>query len=71
MAAITGMGAMVNSLVAGKLTGLMGAGGVKPLKADFVADACVEALEDDTIKGPVEVKEIETLGTRAWRKGML
>jgi hypothetical protein len=49
----------------------MGAGGVKPLKADFVADACVEALEDDTIKGPVEVKEIETLGTRAWRKGML
>jgi len=71
MAALTGMGALANSLVAGKLTWLMGAGGVKPLKADMVGEACVEALEDDTIKGPVEVKEIETLGTRAWRKGML
>ncbi|KAF2807342.1 NAD(P)-binding protein [Mytilinidion resinicola] len=71
MAAITGMGAMANSLVGGKLTWLMGAGGVKPLKADTVGEACVEALGDSAIKGPVEVKEIEALGTKAWRKGML
>ena len=37
----------------------MGAGGAKPLKADLVAEAVVEALSDDAVKGPVEVKEIE------------
>jgi hypothetical protein len=53
------------------LTWLMGAGGIKPLKADTVADAIVEALEDEEVKGPVEVAEIEKLATRAWRKNML
>lgn len=49
----------------------MGAAGVKPLKADIVAEAVVEALSDDTVKGPIEVKEIEGLAQKAWRKGML
>lgn len=71
LAALTGMGAIANSLVGGKLTWLMGAGVTKPLKADLVGEAVVEALEDKSVQGPVEVKEIETLGMRAWRKTML
>jgi hypothetical protein len=50
---------------------LMGAGGIKPLKADLVGEAVVEALEDEEVKGAVEVAEIERLGNRAWRKNML
>jgi uncharacterized protein YbjT (DUF2867 family) len=64
-------GFIANSLTGGNLTWLMGAGGAKPLKADLVAQAVVEGLDDETIKGPVEVKEIEELANRAWRKGML
>lgn len=62
---------MVNSAVGGRLTWLMGAGGIKPLKADLVGDAVVEALEDEDVHGPVEVPDIERLATRAWRKNML
>jgi uncharacterized protein YbjT (DUF2867 family) len=71
MAGVTWMGAMANSLVGGRLTWLMGAGGVEPLKADLVAEAVVEALADDTLKGPIEIKTIKELATRAWRRGML
>ena len=71
MAAVTYGGFMANSLTGGTLTWLMGAGGAKPLKADLVAEAVVEGLSDDAVKGPVEVKEIEELANRAWRRGML
>ncbi|KAF1966688.1 NAD(P)-binding protein [Bimuria novae-zelandiae CBS 107.79] len=71
IAAAGGIAAMVNGAVGGRLTWLMGAGGIKPLKADTVADAIVEALEDGEVRGPVEVGEIERLATRAWRKNML
>lgn len=71
LAAATWMGAMANSVTGGALSGLMGAGGVKPLKADVVAEAIVEALAEDDVKGPVEIKQIEELATKAWRKGML
>ena len=71
LAAMTGMGWMVNSLVGGRLTWLMGAGGTKPLKADTVAEAVVEAVDDVGVSGPVEVPSIEELATRAWRKRML
>ncbi|KAJ5054493.1 uncharacterized protein L3040_000767 [Drepanopeziza brunnea f. sp. 'multigermtubi'] len=71
LAAMTGLGAAFNSLTGGIFGGIMGAAGVKPLKADLVADAVVEALGDDTTKGPVELKEIEDLAQKAWRKGML
>ncbi|KAL2064652.1 hypothetical protein VTL71DRAFT_3790 [Oculimacula yallundae] len=71
LAAMTGLGAAFNGLTGGIFGGLMGAAGVKPLKADVVADAVVEALSDDATKGPVETKEIEELAQKAWRKGML
>jgi len=71
LAAMTGLGAVFNSVTGGIFGGIMGAAGVKPLKADLVAEAVVEALSDETVKGPVEVKEIEQLAGKAWRKGML
>jgi hypothetical protein len=71
MAGMTGMGALANSLVGGRLSGLMGAGAAKPLKANFVADAVVEALGDESVRGVVEIPKIEELGTKAWRRGML
>jgi hypothetical protein len=49
----------------------LGSAGVKPLKADVVADAVVEALSDENVRGPVEVPEIEELASKAWRKTML
>jgi hypothetical protein len=71
LAAMTGMGALANSFTGGRLTFLMGAGGTKPLKADTVADAVVESVDEENVKGVVEVREIEELATRAWRRGML
>ncbi|KAF2215456.1 hypothetical protein CERZMDRAFT_36201 [Cercospora zeae-maydis SCOH1-5] len=71
MAAVTYGGFIVNSLTGGNLTWLMGAGGAKPLKADLVAEAVVEGLGDGSVKGPIEIKEIEELANRGWRRGML
>ncbi|KAI9846398.1 MAG: hypothetical protein M1837_003989 [Sclerophora amabilis] len=71
IAAAGSVAATMNSLTGGRLTWLMGAGGIKPLRADLVGEAVVEALADDSIKGPVETKEIEELANRAWRRGML
>jgi len=71
LAAVTGIGAMANSIVGGRLTWLMGAGGTKPLKADTVAEAVVESVEEESVKGPVEVTKIEELANKAWRRGML
>lgn len=71
LAALTGMGAAFNCVTGGLFGGIMGAAGVKPLKADVVADAVVEALSNDSIKGPMEIKDIEELASKAWRKNML
>jgi hypothetical protein len=71
LAGVTGAGALANSLVGGRLTWLMGAGGTKPLKADVVAEAVVEGIGEETMKGVVEVKGIEELANKAWRRGML
>lgn len=71
MAAMTAGGFLFNSATGGVFSGFMGAAGTKPLKADVVADAIVEALSDETVKGPVEIPEIETLAQKSWRKGML
>jgi hypothetical protein len=71
MAMVTYAGFLANSLTGGNLTWAMGAGGAKPLKADLVAEAVVEGLSDEKVKGPIEVKEIEELANRAWRKSML
>lgn len=66
-----GIASVINDAVGGRLTWLMGAGGIKPLKADVVGEAVVEALEDEDVQGAVDVRQIETLATRAWRKNML
>ncbi|KAI0480371.1 NAD dependent epimerase/dehydratase family protein [Xylariaceae sp. FL0804] len=71
MAAATWGGALFNGLTGGVLSGFMGAAGVKPLKADLVAEAVVEALADETVSGPVEVPQIEELASKAWRGNML
>lgn len=64
-------GNMVNSMVGGRLTWLAGAAVEKPLKADLVAEAVVEAIEDGSVKGVVGTSDIEALAAKAWRKGML
>jgi hypothetical protein len=71
MAAMAGIGTVFNSVTGGVFGGIMGSAGAKPLKADVVAEAVVEALSDEDVRGPVEVKEIEELAQKAWRKGML
>ncbi|KAI1281277.1 NAD(P)-binding protein [Xylaria sp. FL0933] len=70
MAAMTGVGAIFNGVTGGIFGGLMGAAGVKPLKVDVVAEAVVQALHDETVKGPVEVPDIEQLANKAWRSTM-
>jgi hypothetical protein len=71
LAAMTGLGAAFNSLTGGVLNNFMGAAGAKPLKVDLVAEAAVQALSDDTVKGPVEPEQLEVLAQKAWRAGML
>ncbi|KAI0969371.1 NAD(P)-binding protein [Xylaria arbuscula] len=71
MAAMTGIGAVFNGATGGIFGNLMGAAGVKPLKVDVVAAAVVQALSDETVKGPVEVPDIEQLANKAWRSSML
>ncbi|MBE3048422.1 hypothetical protein IMZ48_39140, partial [Candidatus Bathyarchaeota archaeon] len=51
IAAATGMGTLFNGVTKGVFGGLMGAAGVKPLKVDTVAEAVVEALGDESVKG--------------------
>jgi len=65
------VGSQVNYLVGGRLSSLMGAAVEKPLKADLVAEAVVEAIENDSTKGVVGTKQIEDLANKAWRRGML
>ena len=71
VAAATGLGTLFNGVTRGMFGGLMGAGGIKPLKVDTVAEAVVEALGDETVKGAVGVEGIDELATKAWRKSML
>ena len=65
------VGSIADSLVGGRLSWLMGAGVMKPFKGELVGNAAVEALDDESARGPLEPREIEALGMRAWRKGML
>ena len=75
IAAASGVGAIVNNasggILGGVFGGFMGSAVIKPLKADVVAEAVVEALSDERRKGPIEIQEIEDLAERGWRKGML
>ena len=65
------VGNTFNELLGGRLSGLFGAAVEKPLKVDLVAEAVVEAIADEGTKGIVEVKDIEALAAKAWRKSML
>lgn len=71
MAAATAGGFLLNRLTAGVAGGFLGAAGAKPLRVDVVAEAAVEALSQDGVRGPVEVAQMEELATQAWRKAML
>ncbi|KAF2843069.1 NAD dependent epimerase/dehydratase family protein-like protein [Patellaria atrata CBS 101060] len=71
MAGLTALGAAANTITGGIFGEFMGAAGVKPIKADTVADAVVEAIEDAATKGSIETELIEVLANRAWRRGML
>ena len=69
--AASGMiGSTVNGVLGGSLTGIFGAAVEKPLKADLVAEAVVEAIAEET-KGVIATKEIEALASKAWRRTML
>ncbi|ERF74961.1 hypothetical protein EPUS_05169 [Endocarpon pusillum Z07020] len=69
--AASGMvGSAVNGIVGGSLTSIFGAAVEKPLKADLVAEAVVEAIADEDTKGVVGTKDIEALAAKAWRKTM-
>ena len=71
LAGALGLGTAFNGLTGNALSKLVGILGAKPLQADVVGQAVVEALADDSYKGPVEVPEIEELANKAWRKSML
>lgn len=70
IAAMGGAAAVVNSFVGGRLTPILGAGAIKPLGVEAVGEAVVEALEDNELRGAIDVPEIESLASRAWRKRM-
>ena len=70
--AASGMvGSLVNGFVGGGLTRVLGAAVEKPLKADLVAEAVVEAVAEEGTRGVQGTREIEALAARAWRRGML
>jgi hypothetical protein len=71
IAGLSHIAAAVNGATGGRLSFLMGAGGTKPLKADVVGDAVVEAISESATKGVIETAEIEELAQKAWRGGML
>ena len=62
---------MLNSILGGRLSPLAGAAVEKPLKADLVAEAVIEAIGDGEVKGVVGTEKIEGLANAAWRRGML
>lgn len=71
IAASGSVGHTFNSFLGGSLTSVFGAAVEKPLKADLVAEAVVEAIADDSTNGVVDTKTIEALAAKAWRKTML
>ncbi|KAK2591319.1 hypothetical protein QQS21_011003 [Conoideocrella luteorostrata] len=71
LAAMAGAGALFTRLTGNYLKDFMGAAGTSPLQVEVVAEAVVEALSDEAIKGPVERAQIEELANKGWRKSML
>jgi uncharacterized protein YbjT (DUF2867 family) len=64
------IGTEVNNFLGNRLQ-FLGSMVEKPLQVDVVGEAVVEAMEDESTRGAVGTKQIETLATKAWRKSML
>ena len=58
-------------LFRGGLTRFVGAMVEKPIKADLLAEAVVEGLAEEDVRGVLQTREIEGLAAKAWRRGML
>lgn len=58
-------------LFRGGLTRFLGASVEKPIKADLLAEAVVEGIAEEEVRGVQQTKQIEALAAKAWRKGML
>ncbi|KAK4231517.1 isoflavone reductase IRL [Podospora fimiseda] len=71
MAAGASVASTLNGLTGNVFGGILGAAAIKPLKADLVADAVVEGLADEGVRGAVEVEGLEELGARGWRREMV
>ncbi|RDA92989.1 hypothetical protein CP533_5522 [Ophiocordyceps camponoti-saundersi (nom. inval.)] len=65
LAAMVGAGACFNTLTGSIFNNLMGAAGTRPLQVDMVAEAVVEALGDEAVRGPVDVPQIMHLAAAA------
>jgi hypothetical protein len=70
LASLTSLSSGINNLFYGKLP-LLGAAGYKPLKAERVADATVEAISDDHYSGIFDPNDLDELATKVWRRQML
>lgn len=66
-----GVGSTVNSMLGGRLTALFGAAVEKPIRADRVADAVVEAIAAGEISGVLNTSQMDVLADKAWRKTMV
>ncbi|EPS38278.1 hypothetical protein H072_7928 [Dactylellina haptotyla CBS 200.50] len=64
MGYLTKVSATMNSLTGNIFGGLLGAAGTAPMDVEKVGRAVVQAIDDESIKGPVEVPLIETLSSR-------
>jgi hypothetical protein len=71
IAASGAIGNTFNDFLGGRLSGLFGAAVEKPLKADLVAEAVVEAIADESTRGIADTKIIESLAAKAWRRTMV
>lgn len=66
------VGNVVNEwLFRGGLTRFVGASVEKPIKADLLAEAVVEGIAEEEVRGVQQTKQIEALAAKAWRRGML
>ncbi|PHH54375.1 MIOREX complex component 2 [Ceratocystis fimbriata CBS 114723] len=73
IAAAAGAAQFLDGASKGLLSGVLGDKNklVKPLLVDTVAQATVQALEQEDVSGGVGVEEIERLGEKYWRQSML
>lgn len=70
LALATGITSSLNSLTGGRIP-FLGAAGQKALRVDTVANAVVQAIEEENVSGVVDVAAMERLAEKFWRRGML